>query len=64
MIPIAIDEENICTVEIVDENVEVSIKGGSGLAVLLMITKGGWDKMCAGVIAGMEKGATPGEEVE
>ena len=64
MIPITIDEENIGSVEIVDENIEISIKGSGGLAVLLIITKGGWDKMCAGVIGEMEKGATPGEEVE
>jgi hypothetical protein len=55
MIPIKIDGENIGSVEIVDENIEISIKGSGGLAVLLIITKEGWDKMCEGVIGEIDK---------
>ncbi len=61
---IVINVRNLLSVDFIDDIVEICTGESNGGNMLLKITEAAWEKICERVIDEMERGASPGEEVE
>ena len=61
---IVINVRNLLSVDFIDDIVEICTGESNGGNMLLKITEAAWEKICERVIEDMERGASPGEEVE
>ncbi|MBA7482483.1 hypothetical protein ES707_17974 [subsurface metagenome] len=61
---ISIGEYNLKSVDVIRDVIEIWTGEPSGSQTRVRIDQAAWDKICGKVIEDMEKGATPGEEVE
>ncbi|MBA7715834.1 hypothetical protein ES703_124892 [subsurface metagenome] len=61
---IMISENNLVSVDVIDEVVEICMMDKLAGHTLLKINMADWEEICVKVIEDMEKGASPGEDVE
>ena len=61
---IIICENSLVSVDVIDDVVEICSRENDVGNVLIKMTQAAWDKICERVIEDMERGASPGEEVE
>jgi len=64
MSEIIIRESNLFSVDVIDGVIEICTMDKHEGAMLIKIDGEAWDEICVKVVAEMERGATPEEEVE
>ncbi|MBA7572101.1 hypothetical protein ES708_13876 [subsurface metagenome] len=64
MLTIIIDKECIRDVTVVENKIEVCTKRGESMEMMIKITPEAWEEINRGAKESLERGASPGKEVE